>query len=465
MTKSFQKHQYQKIPSVNSVLDPMKKTFPRIHALYLKRLVTKRIEDVRNNPEIYRLDTVSRVELEERIVNEIQHAVHGLLQGSLGKVINATGVVLHTGMGRAPLNQHLIEQLKEVSRYSNLEIRLDNGRRGQRNDHLSPLLCLLTGAEDGLAVNNNAAAVMLMLNTVGRRKEVIVSRGELIEIGGSFRMPEVMKLSGCKLCEIGTTNKTHLKDYADAVSSKTGAILLCHPSNYEVRGFTNKPFIEDIVKIGKKHDIPVIFDLGSGSLIDTNYFGSDSEPVVSDMVNMGLDLISFSGDKLLGGCQAGIIVGHKKWVEKCEKNQLLRALRLDKLMIKTMQLILMEYLAEDPLPDHLDAIDALTISNSDLKKRCSNFMNTLPESIQKDCELIATKGKVGSGAYPVMELKSWAISVNPGGMSASALAAKLRNRTIPVFSYIEKDKVCIDLRTVSDEEMVHLKQALVEILC
>jgi L-seryl-tRNA(Ser) seleniumtransferase len=453
-----------KIPSVNTILEALQDTVPPVQQKYVKQIAVVIIEEVRRNPGKYKLEKKSRQELGEEIITVVKEKIELLLSGSLGKVINATGVVLHTGMGRAPLDAALIGHLQEVSRYCNLEIRLDTGRRGQRNDHLSGLLQIITGAEDGLAVNNNAAAVMLMLNTVGKRREVIISRGEMIEIGGSFRMPEVMRLSGCKLCEVGTTNKTHLDDYERAITSKTGAILICHPSNYEVQGFTKKPSIGEIVAVGHKHQIPVIFDLGSGSLIDTSHFGSDSEPVVSEMVDKGLDLISFSGDKLLGGPQAGIIVGRKKWIERCKKNQLLRALRLDKFMIRLLQQVLTYYLYEDSVTNRLVSLKALTTPSSDLEKRCREFLESLPASIRDSASVVATRGKVGSGAYPIMELNSWAVTLKPAGMSANTLAGKLRNHKIPVFTYIENDRVFLDLRTVSDEESMLLKQALEEIL-
>jgi L-seryl-tRNA(Ser) seleniumtransferase len=415
-------------------------------------------------PKKYKLDILSREELEKTTIDQVCTTLQSFMDGSLKSVINATGVVLHTGMGRAPIRAEFLDKLKTVNRYSNLEIRLGDGKRGQRNDHLSALLHVLTGAEDGLAVNNNAAAVMLMLNTIGRKKEVIISRGELIEIGGSFRLPDVMRMSGCKLHEVGTTNKTHLRDYQEAISPATGAILICHPSNYSIEGFSQKPDIADIVALGKKHDIPVAFDLGSGSLLDTSIFGSKSEPVVSDMVDQGLDLISFSGDKLLGGPQAGIIVGKRKWIQKCKKNQLLRALRLDKFMIKLLQLILIEYLNSNTVQEQLESIKAITADVSGLEQRCNELVASLPESIRKCCSVIKTSGRVGSGAYPIMELDTRVISIQPENRSASTFSKQLRNREKPIFAYIDKDSVCLDLRTVLIEEIPEIKTALTDIL-
>lgn len=304
---------------------------------------------------------------------------------------------------------------------------------------------------------------MLMLNTVGRRKEVIISRGELIEIGGSFRLPEVMKLSGCKLKEIGTTNKTHLDDYREAIYSRTGAILLCHPSNYEINGFAEKPEIADIVTLAGSHGIPVIYDLGSGSLIDTQLFGSDSEPKVSEIVSLGVDLVSFSGDKLLGGPQAGIIVGREAWVRKCKRNHLLRTIRLDKLMIKCLQTVLIQYLNSDIIPVNNEAVALLTSTPEEVKRKCDEFLNNLPPGLRADFTIRKSYGKVGSGAYPLMKLDSWVIDIVPRRMSANTFAKKLRKRNIPVFCYIDDDHIRIDLRTVADDEMSDLRDAIIEI--
>jgi len=430
----------------------------------LKRLIISEIEEVRQKPKKFKLDVLSKADFEEQFTRHLSDRLSGYLAGSLQPVINATGVVLHTGLGRAPISREIISQLHSVSRYSNLEVQLGTGRRGQRNDHLSSLLQLLTGAEDGLAVNNNAAAVMLMLNSLSRNKEVIISRGELVEIGGSFRIPEVIRSSGCKIKEIGTTNKTHISDYKDAISNRTGAIMICHPSNYAIQGFTQKPSVEEIVELGKLHDLPVIFDLGSGSIVDTKIFGSDSEPVVSGVVDQGPDLISFSGDKLLGGPQAGIIVGRKHQVAKCKKNQLLRALRLDKLMIKILQLVLTEYLFNESIPQKLDSLNALICTAEELKKRCEKLLSELPSEITKLCKLEKTTGRVGSGAYPVMDLETWIIRLRPKKMSANSLSRKLRQLKPAIFCYIDEDDVCIDLRAVTQEEEGQIIRALTAVL-
>ncbi len=452
------------IPSVNQLLEELSKKFPDVKTIYIKRVVLQLLEDVRIKPNRYNLDKLNKVQLQKKLIRKTSETIRLLVDGSLRKAINATGVVLHTGLGRAPIHLQLIEELKKVSRYTNLEIELGSGRRGERNEHLAPLLRVLTGAEDGLAVNNNTAAVMLMLNSVAKHKEVIISRGEMIEIGGSFRLPEVMKASGCKLKEIGATNKTHLSDYEQAISEKTGAILICNPSNYHISGFTHKPELAELVELAHQHALPILYDLGSGSLYDILKNREETEPQVEEIVAAGVDLVSFSGDKLLGGPQAGLIVGKKQWVQECAKNHLLRALRLDKFMIKALQSVLSQYLYLETPEQRLAAIQSLAASKSNLKQRCRKFEDYLPDNIRKHCRIVESAGKVGSGAYPVLSLESWAIRVQPVKGSASALAKKLRQYATPVFTYVEDDAVFIDLRTVSEEEETLLREALINCL-
>jgi len=451
-------HWLQNIPSVNTLQEELIIQFPEIQAKHLKTIITITLERIRRTPRHFNLHKLPKDDFRQRVLKMLITEINQLKTGTLKKVINATGVVLHTGMGRAPINPGISAALDEVSRYCNLEIDLGSGRRGNRLDHLSELLQVLTTAEDGLALNNNAAAVLLMLNSVACRKEVILSRGEMIEIGGSFRMPEVMRLSGCKLHEIGTTNKTHLFDYEQAINSRTGAILICHTSNYEIKGFTQRPEFSDIIALAHKNNIPVLFDLGSGSLLETAQFGSDSEPEVSRMVQLGFDLISFSGDKLLGGPQAGLIVGKRQWVEKCKKNHLLRALRLDKFMIKMLQTVLTTYLYQTEGSDRLDAIQALTMPAEVLLRRSETFLEQFPPHIRQQMRVQKTKGKIGSGAYPLLELPSYAIQIIPSVIKVHQLAKQLRLAEVPVITYLADEALWIDLRVVSPaEEEVILK--------
>jgi len=342
-----------------------------------------------------------------------------------------------------------------------VQINLDTGKRGQRNVHLNELLQLLSGAEAGLAVNNNAAAVMLMLNTTGNRKEVILSRGEMVEIGGSFRLPEVMKMSGCKLKEVGTTNKTHLVDYEDAISDKTGAILICHSSNYEIRGFTSKPALEDLVTLAHTHDLPLIYDLGSGLPEPLAQESDYPEPLIKEVVKEGVDLVSFSGDKLLGGPQAGLIVGQDDWVKKCEKNHLLRALRLDKIMLSALQETLIRHLYKQ---SGLPASESLQMKAEKLRDRSETFVKQLPETLQSFCRVVSSIGKVGSGSFPTLELPSYAIQLTCPGKSVSRIAKSFRLAEPAVIGYTERDAFYLDLRAVSTEEETVLLEVVKQVL-
>lgn len=456
---------YRNIPSVNILLGELSSKYPKIHTTYLKRIILSYLESVRRYPKKYRLENHEKSKFQKRIIEQLTVEIERLISGTLIKVINATGVVLHTGLGRAPLDNKAIEQISDISRYTNLEIDLETGKRGERLNHISSLLKILTGAEDGIACNNNAAAVMLMLNSVALRKEVILSRGEMVEIGGSFRLPEVMKSSGCKLREIGTTNRTHLADYENSISSKTGAILICHTSNYEIHGFTHHPSVEEIVALARKNNLPVLYDLGSGSLIPTNNFGSSSEPEVSEILDKDVDLISFSGDKLLGGPQSGLIVGKYDWIKKCKKNHLLRALRLDKTIIKLLQQTLISYLYHTQLTiPKITTIQALTNSAQDIKKRSESFVQSLPKELEADINVVSSKGKVGSGAYPTLEMDSYAISIKPDKIKAELLGKKLRQASTPIISYIGENTVFLDLRVVSDDEEKIIIKSLIKSL-
>ncbi len=453
------------IPSVQLLLEKLVDLYPDFREEILKSLIRSQLEILRQKPDQYSfLSGLNKETNMARIINLLESEIETLRRGTLGKAINATGVVLHTGLGRAPINPDWIAGLQNISRYATLEIRTEDGKRGERNDHLRTFLRLLTGAEDGFAVNNNAAAVMLMLNSVAAGKEVIISRGELIEIGGSFRLPEVMKASGVYLKEIGATNKTHLKDYASAIQPNTGAILICHPSNYEVVGFTQKPEIADIVQLAHQHNLPVLYDLGSGSLFPSATYSDGNEPDLQTLVEAGVDLISFSGDKLLGGPQAGIIIGKSGYIQKCEKNHLLRALRLDKFMLFLLQTLLQKYLYKTFAEIFSDTHQALLVSPSVLRERSEKFMLKLPDAIQKQITIIETEARVGSGAYPVLPLPSIALRLHHPQKSAEKLASELRLNLLPVFSVIAGDAVQLDLRTVSTEEEKELLGCLENVL-
>ena len=334
------------------------------------------------------------------------------MQNSLRQVINGTGIILHTGLGRAPISKEILyKSIDNTYPYTNLEFNLENGKRGDRNSHISELLSCLCKVESSLIVNNNAAAVMLMLNSLCENKEVIISRGQQVEIGGSFRIPDVILKSQCQMVEVGTTNKTHLYDYENAINDKTAAILYVHTSNYKVVGFTNTIEIEKLGDLSKKYNIPLLVDLGSGSLADYKSFGLPMEKMVSKYIDMGADLLAFSGDKLLGGPQAGILVGHSELVSKIFKNPLYRAFRCDKTRISIMENILKTYYTSKNIYDNNLSIKLFKKGRKSLLQNAKKVLSEIPESLIKKIKIniVETYVEAGSGSLPNKNIPSIAI--------------------------------------------------------
>ncbi|PKN53666.1 MAG: L-seryl-tRNA(Sec) selenium transferase [Deltaproteobacteria bacterium HGW-Deltaproteobacteria-13] len=400
------------------------------------------------------------------VAKEVEKSIRGLYRYSLRRVVNATGVILHTNLGRAPLCPEALERIMEVGRgYSNLEYDLVKGERGQRYDHVSSLICALTGAEDALIVNNNAAAVLLVLNALAEKKEAIVSRGELIEIGGEFRIPEIMHKSATKLREVGTTNRTRLGDYEKAISDKTGLIMKVHTSNYRIVGFTEEADIESLAALGKSRGIPVMDDLGSGCLIDLDLYGLQHEPTVRETLAKGVDVVTFSGDKLLGGPQAGIIVGKKEVLAKIKKNPLNRALRIDKFTLAALEATLMHYLNTAAAPKTLRALKALTEPVADVKKRAEELIRKLQNenfdqlkfSIREDF------AAAGGGSLPTQQIPTVLVAVKNKNMPATKMEEKLRKLEMPIIARVDKDEILFDLRTVTEDELVFLIEGLRQI--
>lgn len=400
------------------------------------------------------------------VAQEVEKSIKGLYRYSLRRVVNATGVILHTNLGRAPLCPEALERIVEVGKgYSNLEFDLAKGERGQRYDHVSSLLCALTGAEDALIVNNNAAAVLLVLNTLAQKKEAIVSRGELIEIGGEFRIPEIMNKSASKLREVGTTNRTRLSDYEKAVNDKTGLIMKVHTSNYRIVGFTEEADIESLVELGKNRGIPVMDDLGSGCLIDLDIYGLQHEPTVHETLAKGIDVVTFSGDKLLGGPQAGIIVGKKAVIAKIKKNPLNRALRIDKFTLAALEATLMHYLNPAAAVKKLRALKALTESVDDVKKRAEELIEKLQNenfdqlkfSIREDF------AAAGGGSLPTQQIPTVLVTIINKNMPATKMEEKLRKLEVPVIARVDKDEILFDLRTVAEDEFTFIIEGLKQI--
>jgi L-seryl-tRNA(Ser) seleniumtransferase len=382
---------------------------------------------------------------------------------SLRRVVNATGVVLHTNLGRARLAQAAIEHVAAVAaRYSNLELDLDTGERGHRYDHVRELVCALTGAEDAIAVNNNAAAVLLCLSSLASGKQVVVSRGELVEIGGSFRVPEIMAQSGCRLVEVGTTNRTHLVDYERAITPETALLLKVHTSNFRVIGFTKSVDVADLVPLAARHGLGIMNDLGSGCLVQLRDLGLPHEPTVQEAVKEGADVVTFSGDKLLGGPQIGVIAGKRDIIKRLEKHQLLRALRVDKLTLAAFEATLRIYRdAKDPI-GQLPSLRMLRIGAAEIRPRADAFAARLAPRLPEGTgvQVIAGSSQVGAGSAPGVDLPTFLVAVRPRDLEVAAIDARLRARSPAVMVRVYGGELLVDLRTVEADEEELLLEAL-----
>ena len=372
----------------------------------------------------------------------------------LKQVINATGVVLHTNMGRALLAKEAQIAVASIcSNYSNLEFNLETGMRGSRYDHVEELLCSITGAEAAIVVNNNAAAVLLILDSFAKAKEVIVSRGQLVEIGGSFRIPDIMEKSGARLKEIGTTNRTHLKDYQNAITDDTVALLRVHTSNFRIIGFTHEEPLEALVALAKEKNIMLIEDLGSGSLDGFETLTLLHEPTVQKSIQAGVDIVSFSGDKVLGGPQAGVIVGKKEYIDTLKKNPLTRALRIDKLTLVALEATLRLYRDKDLAREKIPTLAMLYISKEDLAKKAQELFSLINNKNQTlTITLKDGFSKVGGGAFPEQNLATTLIIISSSKENAQNLKTKLRENTMPIIARIEDDFLCLDVRTIAKED-------------
>lgn len=373
---------------------------------------------------------------------------------SIKNIINGTGVVLHTNLGRSLLSESIKEEVWEIaSKYSNLEYDIELGQRGSRYIHLVDIIKKLTKAEDVLIVNNNAAAVLLVLNTFAKNKEVIVSRGELVEVGGSFRIPSIMSLSGAQLVEVGATNKTNILDYEEAINEDTSILMKVHTSNYKILGFTESVGLDELSKISKKYNIPLVEDLGSGILIDLSKYGLSYEPTVLDSIKKGVDIVTFSGDKMLGGPQAGIIVGKKEYIDKMKKNQLTRALRVDKITIAALEATFRLYLDEKKAVKEIPTLRMLTYSLDELKVKAKNFLDMLNKlKLNIDIRLQRGFSQVGGGSMPIEKMDTYLISLRPNNISVSSLEEKLRLSNSHIIGRISEDRYLLDVRTIFDNQ-------------
>ena len=380
------------------------------------------------------------------------------------RVINATGILLHTNLGRAPLGRFQIDaSLQTMTGYSNLEYDLTEGERGKRSDHYAAQISKVLGCEHAIAVNNNAAAVTLMLFALAKSKEVLISRGELIEIGGRFRIPDVMEQSGAILREVGTTNRTRISDYEKAITENTGAILKVHTSNYKIVGFTEEASVEELAALGKKYHLPVLVDLGSGVLMDLEKFGLSHEPTVQETLKKGADVVCFSGDKLLGGPQAGILAGKKACLLPMEEHPLMRAFRLDKCTIAALTATFREYLDDSQAIRNIPILFMLSRPISELEKQARNLARTLqsgdfPAKLQPKPSI----NKMGGGSLPQQEIPGFALTLIPIHMTCEEMSKKMRQMSIPVIAHIKNSRIWLEMRTVSEEETDELAQMLLE---
>lgn len=375
---------------------------------------------------------------------------------SFRRILNGTGILLHTNLGRACLSEKAANAVYEASKsYCNLEFDLDTGKRGSRYSHVEGILCRLTGAESALVVNNNAAAVLLILSALTKGGQVVVSRGELVEIGGSFRIPEIMEACGAQLKEVGATNKTHLRDYERAIREQTKALMKVHTSNYRIIGFSETPNLPDLVELGHQYNLPVIEDLGSGCLLDLNRFGIHDEPSVQDSLKAGVDVVSFSGDKLLGGPQAGIILGKKKYLDILKKHPLNRAMRVDKMTLAALEATLQSY---EKNCEEIPVISMLAATEEALQEKAEKLAAML-HSTGIDAEILPTEGRVGGGSVPNHALPSYAVAF---GNDVSILEEKLRTGLHPIIGRIHEGKYLLDVRTLFEEDFPAIVEALKE---
>lgn len=456
------KHLLSQIPAINKILllDEIKELMNTYTEVAIKSAIKQYIEEVKQailNEELSEVPSLTK------IVGEVARIVEKEDKNSLRRVINATGTILHTNLGRSLLSEKIKENIESVAfNYSNLEFDIDNKKRGSRYVHLIDIIKKLTGAEDVLVVNNNAAAVLLTLNTLVKDQEIIVSRGELVEIGGAFRIPEIIKLSGGVPVEVGTTNKTHLKDYENAITEETGALLKVHTSNYKILGFTESVSNEEISYLARENELVSINDLGSGQFVDFSKFGLPYEPTVKEILDSGIDIVTFSGDKLLGGPQAGIIVGKKKYIEKMKKNQLTRALRVDKMTLASLEATLKLYLDEKDALEHIPTLHMISLSKERLFGK-ADVLKTKLSSLDFDIRIEEDKAEVGGGSYPASYLESVAVKLTHRKLHATEIERKLLEVEIPIITRIKDNSIILDMRTLRTREFDIVKAALEEV--
>jgi len=450
----------RQIPAVDELLsrEALRELEMRVGRQMLVETARKVLQSLRERITNGGVSSVS-IEMLER---EIIAATETASRFSLCPIINASGVILHTNLGRAPLAREALEHLTEVAtRYSNLEYDLDHGQRGERDTHTDRLFAQLLGAEQTLVVNNNAAAVFLALNALAEGGEVIVSRGELIEIGGSFRIPDICAKSGAALREVGTTNRTRIADYAAAINERTRMLMRVHPSNFRIVGFTERPQLEEVVELARKHRLILLEDLGSGCLIDLESLGLRDEPPVGPSLRAGVDVVTFSGDKLLGGPQAGILVGKRELLQRIRKNPLFRALRVDKLTIAALEATMALYLRGQA--NAVPAVRMIQMSKEEITARAACLAEQIAAHSGFSVSLQDGESVVGGGSTPGQSLPTKLVVVTHARQSAQELEARLRRSSPPIIARVERDQLLLDLRTVFEDQDSKLARAFQQI--
>jgi len=456
------KEQFKKLPRVDDQIEILKNNDKFKFMTYdiLKNCIRDAIDYLR---EKIKSSDFNEADFDKNILNFntiVLNQFNKKTESTLKKVINGTGTIIHTNLGRSVFDSETVEEVKHIfTGYNNLEYDLTKGKRGSRYDLVNDRLCEITGAEAALVVNNNAAAVMLVLSTLCKDKETIVSRGELVEIGGAFRIPDVMSASGSTLVEVGTTNKTHPRDYEEAINENTEAIMKVHTSNYRILGFTESVSVEDFVKIAKKKNILAIEDIGSGVFVDFTKYGLPYEPTVQASIDAGMDVVTFSGDKLLGGPQAGVIIGKKSLIDRMKKNPLTRALRVDKMTLSLLETTLKYYFDEEWANLKIPTLRMITEAKEDVLKRAKTLFEMLDFDKKKILvDIVETKAQIGGGSMPITLLDSYGLSIKT--KNVTELEKFLRNREIPLIVRIEKENVIIDLKTIFVEDFENIKSAL-----
>lgn len=462
---------YRLLPSLDDVLQELAEAIRTEGHVAVADAARNVLARLRTEISSGHLDSKSVEVAVQGIVHAVERELRQALQPSLRSVINATGVILHTNLGRAPLGEAILRRIQEIAAgYSNLEFDIEGGERGKRDSHTDKLFAKLFAQQLGEAagglstvvVNNNAAAVLLVLNTLGEGGEAVVSRGELVEIGGSFRIPDVMAKAGAALREVGTTNRTRIADYERAITEKTRMLLRVHRSNFAMVGFTEQPTLTELVALGRKHKIPVVEDLGSGALFDLGSIGVSGEPGVADSLRAGVDVVTYSGDKLLGGPQAGILSGRKELIARVRQNPLFRALRVDKLTYAALEATLLAYIRNDS--SAIPALRMMHLSADAIRERVATVQKTLSSASSLKIEVITGESVIGGGAAPQATLPTWLLALDSQKLSADALAERLRAaQPLPIIGRVEEGRVLLDLRTVFPEQDAVIVKALLQI--